>query len=288
VIARIWSASAKLTAGDLPEWERTTDEGLALAEEASPSVRWMALSSSVRTLAVRGRLAEAEQRNAAAFALGTDIGEGDAPMWWAAAGVQIAWIRGDLSGWADASGALADEYPLSRAWRVSHAWCLAEAGRIDEARDVITRYEPDPLELLRDPFPFNAGVLLARVSHRLGDRGLAQRTLVTLEPYRGCWTHYHLGSIGPVTSAMGMCALTLGDDRRAVELLGNAVDAASTSGCEGIAPRLRLDLAEALVGRDEPGDRERATGLLDQVRTDAERLDAPALAARADALGAAG
>lgn len=287
-IARIWSAGATLTAGDVSEWERTANEGLALAEEASPSVRWMTLASSVRTLALRGRLAEAEQRNAAALALGTDVGEGDAPMWWAAAGVQIAWIRGDLSGWADASGSVADEYPLSRAWRVSHAWCLAEAGRLDEARDVITRYGPDPLELLRDPFPFNAGAVLARTSHRLGDRGLAQRTLVTLEPYCGCWTHFHLGSIGPVTSAMGMCALALGDHRRAVELLGNAVETVTKHRCEGIAPRLRLDLAEALVGRDEPDDRERAAGLLDQVRTDAERLDAPALAARADALGAAG
>ena len=282
VLARLWSSSAGLTAGDLPAFERANEEIGAIAEDASPLVRWMARASFVRTLAMKGRWSEVEERSDEALALGNDAGEVDAPSWWAGAALPTAWLRGDLSGWVDTAAAFADEYPRDKTWRGTHAWLLADTGRLDEARDVISRYGLDPATLA--PWPLVSAMNMAMTAHALRDVELARRTIDALRPYRGCWTHHYLGSLGPATRAMGICALALDDHEEAVALLDEALDTVTTHGYEGIAPRLRLELAEALLARKAVGDHTRARRLLDDVRAAAERMDAPALAGRADAL----
>jgi hypothetical protein len=103
-----------------------------------------------------------------------------------------------------------------------------------------------------------------------------------LEPYLGCWTHFYVGTNGPVTWIFGVCALTLGDFERAVGFLEDALRKLTAHGYEGLIPRLQLDLAETLLSRRAPGDPARAARLLDEVRAAAVRVEAPGLADQAD------
>jgi hypothetical protein len=281
VLARYWSSGAALTAGDIPTFERARAEMLAIAEEGSPTLEWIARASSVAVLLLRGRFDEARQRNDDSLALGQQLGEIDAPQWWGAMATTAEWCRGD-SGMVDSIGAFADEYPLSPSWRAGHAWRLADAGRLEEARSVVTQYSLDPAALGREPYPFVSVVFLAQTARLLGDRELARRSMEALEPYLGCWTHFYVGTNGPITWILGVCALTLGDFEPAVGFLEDALRELTAHGYEGLIPRLQLDLAETLLSRHAPGDHARAARLLDEVRAAAARVEAPGLADRAD------
>jgi tetratricopeptide (TPR) repeat protein len=281
VLARFWSSGAALTAGDIPTFERAREEMLAIAEEGSPTLEWMARTISVAVLLLRGRFDEAGQRNDDSLALGQQLGEVDAPQWWGAVATMASWCRGDTE-MVDAVGAFADEYPLLPAWRAGHAWRLSDAGRLEEARNVVTQYNLDPAALGREPFPFFSAVALAHTARHLGDRELARRSMEALEPYLGCWTHFYIGTNGPVTWGLGVCALTFGDFERAVGFLEDALRELTAYGYEGLIPRLQLDLAETLLSRHAPGDYARAARLIDEVRGAAAGVGAPGLADQAD------
>jgi hypothetical protein len=197
----------------------------------------------------------------------------------------MAWIRGE-KGWADIVGSFADQYPLGQTWRAAHAFWLADDERLDEARAVLDRYELDVSILMQEPFPFQAAYMMAHLAHDLADRHLAERVAAELADHVDCWSHFHICGNGPVIRDLGICALTVGEAGRAVALLEDAIAKVTGHGYDGLLPRMRLELAEALLARAATGDADRAAALLDEVRAFAERSDAPGLAARADALAA--
>jgi class 3 adenylate cyclase len=280
-IAWTWRSGSLLTLGDIAGVEAATQKALACADEGSPSVRWMTRSSAIKVLALRGRVEELQQRNDEARAIGDAAGEPDAPMWWAANAIAVVRLRGEVGDVVDTAAALADEYPKNRGWRTTHAWALAEAGRLDEARDIVARYQLDPAS--RDTMPFNGPAVLGRIARLCGDLDLARRTLEVLAPHWQVWSHYHLGSMGPVSNAMGLCEATLGNDDEAIALLEAGDGVMTAQGCEP-DPHDRLELAGLLQSRNQPGDRARADALLADVRAFATRIDAPRLLARADAI----
>jgi class 3 adenylate cyclase len=285
VIARWFWASALLTAGDIPAFEQVIADMVTIAEAGSPTLRWMAGAKTVPLLVWRGRFDEATQRNDEVLALGLDAGEADAAQWAGALASNMAWIRGE-KGWADIVGSFADQYPLGQTWRAGHAFYLADDERLDEARAVLDRYELDVSVVRREPFPFEAAFLMAHIAHDLADRHLAERVAAEFTDHVDCWTHFHTGGNGPVTRDLGICALTVGEADRAVALLEDAIEKVTCHGYDGLLPRMRLELAEALLARAGTGDADRAAQLLDEVRAFAERSDAPGLVARADALAA--
>jgi DNA-binding NarL/FixJ family response regulator len=64
--------------------------------------------------------------------------------------------------------------------------------------------------------------------------------------------------LGPVDLALGRGAAALGEQDRAVELLGSAVEQADRAGASGFAAEARYHLAVAMLARDAHGDHERA------------------------------
>ena len=141
VVARIFHSSALLTAGRLKDSERELRAAIALAEtEGAPLMRWTAGSNAPRLAALAGRLDEAEAQNTTMLELANSLGQPDGAQWWAATAVGIMWLRGRAGEFADAAGVFAEQYPLARVWRTAQAWILAEAGRVDEAREVVDAY----------------------------------------------------------------------------------------------------------------------------------------------------
>jgi len=110
-----------------------------------------------------------------------------------------------------------------------------------------------------------------------------------LLPYRGLVVDTLETSTGAVDRYLGLAALTAGDLPAAERHLRDAVDLNTRIGARPWAARTQADLAALLLARDQPGDRERAAGLLAAALGAARRLGMTAFAERAgDDLARAG
>lgn len=286
LLARVWLSSALLTVGDYDGARRVTEEMLALAADTPPTLQWIAESFRVRFLLADGLLDEAHVRTDECFELGNGLGEPDALMWWGALVSAEARQRGDSAGEPEQVRAFADTYPGLRTWRVNHANTLAARGLLDEARAVVDEFELDPVDLCGDPLPMWGAYLFAELAYTLRDAVMAERTRAALAPMRGTWAHYHLYAAGPVEIAEGMCCLAAGRLDEAVTALQNAAAALHSRGAKGLLCRIVLPLAEALIARGSPGDREAALGVIEEARALATATGASGLREQAEGLAA--
>ncbi|MHB8463315.1 MAG: ATP-binding protein [Acidimicrobiales bacterium] len=285
VVARVFESGALLTAGHIRAAERVTLDCLGIAEaDGAPLALWLARTQQVRISILGGRFDEADVLNNQCLAMATELQQGDGESWWAATLVGATWLRGYAGELADAAAEVADQYPLARIWRCAHAWLLAEAGRVDEAGKVIREYALDPAREDIEPFPLACPFLLARAAWRTGDRDLAARAAAALMQYRGCWAHYYLVVVGPVSWALGLALAATGASAEAVTLLDEGLDAAVECGALGYVPTIRTDLAEVLMQSGTPEHLGRAEALLAEARAEAVAIGATGIADRIDSL----
>ena len=148
------------------------------------------------------------------------------------------------------------------------------------------RILPIPQELVDHVFPFLNAVMCAVIAFHTDDAELGARTAAALGPHRDCWAHHHVGSLGPVSMALALCAAVNGEIDDAVAYCVEAERTLVAFRSNGPLPRFRLFYAEILLRRGSDDDRARAAHLLREVHRDAEELEAPRLAAMADELAA--
>ena len=99
--------------------------------------------------------------------------------------------------------------------------------------------------------------------------------LAKFEPFRGQHAANGAGSgvyMGPVELQLGLAAAALGRPDAAVGDLQAAASICDANGARGYAVQARVELAEALVSRQAPGDLDRARAALDAAAGAAERL----------------
>jgi class 3 adenylate cyclase/tetratricopeptide (TPR) repeat protein len=283
VIARLFRGGALLTADRIEESERVTREMVAIADEdAAPFVRWAARSNAIRVPILHGDLDAAEAANNAELAIAQELEQSDGPQWWASTIMGITWLRGNGGSFADVAGPFAEQYSRSKIWRCAQAWLLSQAGRADEARQIISDYALDAVETIDDPWPFVGASQLAFASWKIGESQLAARVVVALEPYRSCWTHYYLVALGPVSWPLGVALAATGRLDEAVDSLDEALDRVRRHNFVAYQAGIEVDLAEVLTERGAAGDAERATSLLAEAREHAEAVGATGLIARID------
>jgi tetratricopeptide (TPR) repeat protein len=284
-VARIFLSAAQLTLGRLDAADLTTAEMIAIADaEASPVLRWTAHANRVRHAALAGHLDEADALNNAVLERGQQLGEPDTEEWWASTAIGLLWLRGKAGTYSDAPEQFAQRYPLTPVWRTAQAWLYSESGRYDDARAVLDTYEFDPHELLYEPWPFLPTAQLALTAWHLGDRDLAARVRDALQPYRGCWVHYYVFVMGPVSWMLGLACATSGAVDEAVELLDEALDEVAKRGYLAHAALVGCDLAVVLRRRGGEADLARAARLLATARQRAEQVGAAGVVDRIDSL----
>jgi hypothetical protein len=182
----------------------------------------------------------------------------------------------------------ADRLPSMRGWRCALALVLAELGRTDEARKELDQLAADDFATLpRDATWLFAASMLAELCALLGDRSRARRLYELLAPFEGR-NAIALGMayLGPVARHLGLLAMTIGEDERALGHLETARSAAVRMDARPTAVLAALDAADVLVRRGAPGDAERAKALVERVAPEAREIGMDGAVARAAGLRA--
>ena len=284
VIARLFWSGALLTADRIEESEQVTRDMRAIAEtDAAPFVAWGARSNALRLIVLAGDLDGADAANNAELEVAQELEQVDGPQWWASLLLGTTWLRGNGGAFADAAGPFADQYQRLKIWRCAQTWLLADAGREDEARAVVAEHELDPIETIAYPWPFVGATQLGFAAWRLGDRELAARVVEALEPYRGCWSHYYLLVLGPITWPLGVALATMGRLDDAVASLDDALERLRRHNFVAYIASLEYDFGNVLRRRGAAGDAERADTLFTEARELAESIGATGLVARLEA-----
>ncbi len=180
----------------------------------------------------------------------------------------------------------ADRLPAMRRWRCGLALVLAELGREDEARRELEHLAAADFEdVPRDALWLVSMALLAELCTLLDDRPRARRLYELLVAYEGR-NVVSMGAVylGPVARYLGLLAMTMGEDERALGHLETARSAAERMGARPAVVLAALDAAEVLARRAAPSDAPRGRALVRRVAEDAARIGMDPAVARADAL----
>jgi class 3 adenylate cyclase len=203
-MTRIFANAACLGVGDIAGARRYLTDGLELARTDCPPVALAAsMANFVQYHLYDGELDEAAALNDRFLTLALELGSVDAEQWWAALTLSIQYVQGGVGDLADAAGEFAERYDEAAAWRCSHAFVLAEAGRLDEARQVVDAFE------LRRPeaFPVDDFTLLAQsylgyVALLTEDEELGRATESVLRPHERLWANVDIFTNGPITAML--------------------------------------------------------------------------------------
>lgn len=164
-------------------------------------------------------------------------------------------------------------------------WHLA-FGRLDEAARLYERFPPSTSSL--PPFlwlVFDA--LRAALATAVGDAAGADTAYRSLLPHAGLHVSGGAGTVvtrGSTEHYLGLAAAASGRLDAAVDHLRAAVAANAAAGLPPCAAESQCRLAEILLQRDQPGDRDEAALAATTATTIAHRIGMRLVAARADAL----
>jgi tetratricopeptide (TPR) repeat protein len=266
------------------------EAALALCTEigedlGQPALRWRVTHLHIQRAMAAGRFSDVERWGAEALRLGEASGQPDS-FFYSNGPLALAMV---LQGRAEDAEALLvpiiERVPRP-IYRGIHAWALAEAGRIEEARAIV--------ESIREPKPFT-GVprdhhlpvtlcAVSRACHLLDDAAVAQELYDLLLPFRSTIVNGQTIWLGPATHELGLLATVLGRYDEAESHFADAVERQDRIGARGHVVHTRIAWAVMLRRRNAPGNGARAQRLLDEARTGAREVGLPRIEASIDAL----
>jgi tetratricopeptide (TPR) repeat protein len=192
--------------------------------------------------------------------------------------------QGRMSEVEEETRAAADLCPWYPVHRAALVCTLHELGRETEARAVFEDLAADGFGLLHRDSEWLLGIALtSEACAILGDGDRALTLYEQALPFER--RHAHVigeGSVGAMDRYLGLLAATMGRLEEAERHFQVAIEVNDRMGARPWTAHARYDLADLLVRRDRPGDRERAMQELMAVRTECGQLGMTALAEKVD------
>jgi transcriptional regulator with XRE-family HTH domain/tetratricopeptide (TPR) repeat protein len=225
-----------------------------------------------------GELARAEQRAAACLRLGTEVGDGDAPLYHGAHLFTIRWLQGRGAELVDLAASTANSPTLPEAEVTFHATLAllaTDAGQRDRARAALHRLTAAGLAAIPTSSTWLASMFtVVEAAAAMGAADLARQAYDLLTPFAHLPVVASMAVIclGSAERALGLAALTFGDAGLAVAHLDRAVEANIRLANRPFTACARADLADALRRRGGADDRARAVELLDLAIADAAAM----------------
>lgn len=206
-------------------------------------------------------------------------------------GIQMFGIRreqGRLAELAPVLRVVAGGEHLRGAWGPAFAALLAELGMEQEARRELVQVRAEGLAPYRSTLWVASLSYLADAAALVGDEAIAELVYGELAPLSGgnIIIGNGVASYGAADRYLGRLAATLGDHERALDHLERALRANRTMGAQTWVAHTLFELGRVLRMRGRSDDGRRASALLSEAATLAERIGMPVLLARARALGA--
>jgi class 3 adenylate cyclase len=200
-LARIFENVTCLVRGDIARGKQTIEMAVEMSQrDCPPLIHALAWANQVQYLIYDGDLDAAAASADQMLTFSLQIGVADAEQWWGAIAMAIAYLRGTYGDLADAAGEFAGRYDTAVSWHGSHAWTLIEAGRPDEAREIVERYALDrPERFPVDDFAISTLGYVAFVAMLLERSAMGAAIETELRPYEDLWMSIEVYCFGPVT-----------------------------------------------------------------------------------------
>lgn len=249
------------------------------------SLLYIAEAMEVMRLIRAGRLGEAEAAAYACMQLGSEVGDADALGFLGAHLTTIRWLQARDREMLETVEQIASSptlNPAEFAFEATVASLAARAGHTDKARTALDRLAGAGLGALPESSTWLAGMLaVVETAYELTDAPLAREAYDLVAPYAGQAVMPSLAvtCFGSAERVLGLAAATFGDTDRAIAHLDRALAANRLLGNRPVTAITMADLAEALLRRRGPGDRDRAVHLLTDAASDADTLEMPVRAA---------
>ena len=263
--ANTWLAIDHLDLGLTPSFERQALEVARLAAlTRQPIHSWFAeVYDAVITLA-RKHTSDAERRIQQALEIGQQANAPEAAISWA---TEISALRAYQGRWIEVAPmykALAVASPDANAIRINAAAAFADGGDIDAARRELEALSTPLSEMPRDYIYITGLAIAAMAAWQLRDEELARQCAPLLRPFVDL--NVGLGailSLGSAATFLGLAATVSGDYAEAEDAfeLGLRKNAEWRHLTE--LTRTEYWFSSMLAERDAPGDRERASTLLE-------------------------
>jgi tetratricopeptide (TPR) repeat protein len=223
-LVRNFANASYLGIGQVDRARRYLAEAVDItASGCPPLVQAMIRANTVQHLLYQGRMTEAIKTNDEFLEFAQQLGMADVDQWWAANAMVTAFLQGRIGELADAAGEFAEQLSDSITWRYSHAWMLAEAGRLSEARQVVDDHalgRPEAFAI--DDLTIVAWSYLAMLALLLDDPDLGAAAEAVLQPCQHLWISIQIFVNGPALWALGACAATQGRYDEADQLFERA------------------------------------------------------------------
>ena len=272
-----WRITGLLEGGDIAALDAEIAAHARLAEELrQPVYLWhSAVWKGMRAL-LEGRFAEGEQLAQQAFALGQRAQRPqDATMLF---GIHMFTLRREQGRLQELEAALrgfAEQYPAFRIVRYWLACLYSEIGCEEKTQDEFEALAThDFADLPQDVSWLMALAFLSQACTVLGDTSRATKLYALLLPYAGRSVVYGnaVAYHDSVSHHLGLLAAILGrwDEARTHFEMALACNVRL-----GARPRLahsQYEYARILIARKQPGDQQKATGLLSQALATAQKL----------------
>ena len=285
--ALAWRMFDAFELGDMVTWHEHVEAYARGSEELrQPFFRYVASSTRTLYALFEGRFDEAERFAKRTFEIGDRMPGLDAAGVY---GVQMFTLRRE-------QGRLQEVAPLVRhfvqqnaqtnVWRPGLALIYVELGQLDDARSEFEILANDRFQSFpRDGVWLASLAYLAQVCAALGDAARAVDLYKLLEPWRGrnLLVGTSIASFGAADAFLGMLSATMRQWSEAEAHFRMALEMNERQGARPALAQARYGYAQMLLARDAIGDREAATGQLDEAAAEAAALDMRALSARIDA-----
>ncbi|MGH9001979.1 MAG: ATP-binding protein, partial [Acidimicrobiia bacterium] len=280
-----------LTASESADMERA-DLGLAtcarVAEELSqPLLLWRTIHLRTHRAIAAGRFDDVERLAAEGFRLGEAIGQPDAGAFVAGSMGLVRILQARLEEAEELLSPAVHNFPAMY-YPAALAWARAEAGRADEAADMLAQLRGGmSAGLCRDYLRLATLCVLGRTAYRLNDTVAAHELHSLLLPEQHAIAVVQSVWFGPVAHDLALLETVLGRHEDADGHFAAAVDLQDRIGARGTVIHTRLEWARMLLQRGGEGDGDRARILLDAARAGCREVGLPRIESRIDQLGGA-
>jgi DNA-binding CsgD family transcriptional regulator len=285
----VWEGAGLINMGELRSAQGAVAKLRELAtRQRQPFTRHVAEHYASLLALCFGRLADAETMALASHEWGRVL-TGRAAS--GVHGIQMFSIRreqGRLAELAAATRVFARSDQASAAWRPGFAALLSELGMEDEARRELARVRDRGLDELRTRIWLASLTYLTDACAAVGDEETAALVYPELAPFAGANVVIGSGVVcyGAADRYLGLLATTLGDHAQAIEHFERALAFNRAMGADTWTAHTLYGYGRTLRMRGGAADAARASSLLSEAATLAERIGMPVLLARAQALGA--